>query len=176
MLRPNPRGSMRYGWAFREAVVEDWGPGPFQDLMAGVDEAIDIGVAHPDSLAIMGGSCGGYMTAYAVTQTDRFGAAGMVACISNLISKVGTNDIPKWPSAHIGAEFWERPETYVKHSRIHHVGNVSTPIQVLHGTEDECAPPSQGREFYRTLDRRGLETEGGLCPRTPHGPGSRNSW
>lgn len=63
VLRPNPRGSTGYGHGFRKAVIKDWGPGPFKDLMAGVDKTIEMGVAHPDSLAIMGGSYGGYMTA-----------------------------------------------------------------------------------------------------------------
>jgi dipeptidyl aminopeptidase/acylaminoacyl peptidase len=99
VLRPNPRGSSGYGHSFRTAAFENWGPGPFRDLMAGVDKAIDIGVAHPDSLAIMGWSYGGYMTAYAVTQTDRFGAASMgrVSQILLAMSALPTFPAGKWP-------------------------------------------------------------------------------
>ena len=169
MLRPNPRGSNGYGQAFREAVLENWGPGPYRDLMAGVDTAVEMGVAHPDSLAIMGGSYGGYMTAYAVTQTDRFKAASMIAGSSNLISDVGTTDLPDWQVAQMGGEFWNRQETYEANSPIYHVNNVETPTQILHGAEDERVPSSQGREFYRALKRQGVPTEFALYPRMGHG-------
>lgn len=170
MLRPNPRGSNGYGPAFREAVIEDFGPGPFRDLMVGVDKVIEMGVAHPDSLVIMGGSYGGYMTAWAVTQTDRFQAASMVAGVSNLISLVGTSDIPDGLSPFMGGEFWNRQETYEANSPIYHVKNASTPTQISHGAEDERTPPSQGREFYRALKRQGVPTEFALYPRIGHGP------
>lgn len=165
VLRPNPRGSTGYGYSFRSAVIENYGPGPFQDLMAGVDEAIEMGVAHRDSLAIMGWSYGGYMTAYAVTQTDRFEAASMGAGLSNL-----TRLANEAFSSVMGGPFWDRLETYEKNSPIYQVKGVSTPTQVLHGAEDQVVPPSQGREFYRALRRQGIPTEMVLYPRSPHVP------
>ncbi len=168
-LRPNPRGSDGYGRSFREAVLENWGPGPFRDLMAGVDTAVEMGVAHPDSLAIMGASYGGYMTAYAVTQTDRFEAANMGMGVSNLISHVGTTDTPLFNVAQMGGEFWNRQETYEANSPIYHVKSASTPTQIFHGAEDERVHPTQGREFYRALKRQGVPTEFVLYPRMGHG-------
>lgn len=170
VLRPNPRGSTGYGKDFRYENVEDWGFGDFEDLMAGVDLMVNRGVAHPDSLALMGWSYGGYMTSYAVTKTDRFEAASMGAGLPNLISMTGTTDIPAYLVAHMGGELWERPETYERHSAIYRIENVSTPTQVLHGTEDDRVPTRQGQEFYRALKRRGVATELVKYPRTPHGP------
>ena len=170
VLRPNPRGSAGYGRSFRSAALENWGPGPFRDLMAGVDQAIEMGVAHPDSLVVIGASYGGYMTAWAVTHTDRFEAATMGAGIANLISNVGTADVPAWMAAQMGGAFWENYEVWKRNSPIYHVKGVSTPTLVLHGTEDERVPPSQGREFYRALRRQGVETKMVLYPRMPHGP------
>ena len=170
VLRPNPRGSTGYGKAFRYANVEDWGYGDYEDLMAGVDLMIERGVAHPDSLALMGWSYGGYMTSYAVTRTDRFQAASMGAGLPNLISMVGTTDIPDYLVAHMGGEFWNNVETYEKHSAIYRIDNVTTPTQVLHGAEDDRVPTRQGQEFYRALKRQGIATEMVLYPRTPHGP------
>ena len=170
VLRPNPRGSDGYGRSFRAAVLENWGPGPFRDLMAGVDKALEMGVAHPDSLVITGGSYGGYMTAYAVTQTGRFEAASMVAGVSNLISMRGTTDIPDWQAAQMGGEFWNRLETYEENSPIYHVKGASTPTLVLHGAEDERVHPTQGREFYRSLRRQGVPTKMVLYPRSGHVP------
>ena len=170
VLRPNPRGSTGYGKDFRYANVEDWGYGDYEDLMAGVDLMVDRGVAHPDSLALMGWSYGGYMTSFAVTKTDRFQAASMGAGLPNLISMVGTTDIPDYLVGHMGGEFWNDYATYERHSALYRIDNVTTPTQVLHGAEDDRVPTRQGQEFYRALHRQGVPTEMVLYPRTPHGP------
>ncbi len=170
ILRPNPRGSTGYGKEFRYANFQDWGYGDFQDLMAGVDHVIELGVAHPDSLLLMGWSYGGYMTSFAVTQTDRFKAASMGAGLPNLVSMTTTTDIQDYLVGHMGVEFWEDYERYERHSAIYHIANVVTPTQVIHGENDLRVPFTQGQEFYRALARRGVPTEMIVYPRTPHGP------
>lgn len=171
VLRPNPRGSTGYGRDFRFANVRDWGYGDMDDLMAGVDEVIDRGVAHPDSLLLMGWSYGGYMTSFAVTRTDRFKAASMGAGLPNLVSMVTTTDIGEYLVAHMGgAELWEDYDAYERHSAIYRIANVTTPTQVIHGENDLRVPFTQGQEFYRALQRRGVPTEMIVLPRTPHGP------
>ena len=171
VLRPNPRGSTGYGRDFRFANVRDWGFGDMDDLMAGVDEAIDMGVAHPDSLLLMGWSYGGYMTSFAVTRTDRFKAASMGAGLPNLVSMTTTTDIGEYLVAHMGGEeFWEDYEGYERHSAIYRIENVKTPTQVIHGENDLRVPFTQGQEFYRALGRLGVPTEMIVLPRTPHGP------
>ncbi|MEZ4417657.1 MAG: S9 family peptidase [Gemmatimonadota bacterium] len=170
ILRPNPRGSTGYGKDFRYANFMDWGYGDFEDLMTGVDRAIEMGVAHADSLLLMGWSYGGYMTSFAVTRTDRFRAASMGAGLPNLISMVTTTDIQDYLAGHMGGEFWDDYETYEKHSAMYRIKEVVTPTQVIHGAEDERVPFTQGQEFYRALNRRGVPTEFIVYPRTPHGP------
>ena len=171
VLRPNPRGSTGYGQEFRFANVRDWGYGDMDDLMAGVDRVIEMGVAHPDSLLLMGWSYGGYMTGFAVTRTDRFKAASMGAGLPNLVSMTTTTDIGEYLVAHMGgAEFWEDYAEYEKHSAIYRIANVKTPTQVIHGAEDLRVPTTQGQEFYRALGRLGVPTEMIVLPRTPHGP------
>jgi dipeptidyl aminopeptidase/acylaminoacyl peptidase len=169
-LRPNPRGSTGYGKDFRYDNIRDWGYGDFDDLMAGVDKAIEMGVAHADSLLLMGWSYGGYMTSFAVTRTDRFKAASMGAGLPNLISMTTTTDIPDYLVGHMGGEFWDDPETYQKHSAMYHIANVTTPTQVIHGERDLRVPFTQGQEFYVALQRRGIPTEFVILPRTPHSP------
>ena len=90
VLYPNVRGSTGYGHDFLTANREDWGGGDFRDVMAGVDDAIEKGIADPDRLAIGGWSYGGYMAAWAVTQTDRFVAAVAGAPMTDLASEYGT--------------------------------------------------------------------------------------
>ncbi|MFQ5537945.1 MAG: S9 family peptidase [Gemmatimonadota bacterium] len=171
VLRPNPRGSRGYGKEFRFANVRDWGFGDMDDLMAGVDRVIEMGVAHPDSLLLMGWSYGGYMTSFAVTRTDRFKAASMGAGLPDLISMVTTTDIGEYLVAHMGGkEFWEDYPEYQRHSAIYRIANVKTPVQVIHGQRDLRVPFTQGQEFYRALLRRGVPTEMITLPRTPHGP------
>jgi len=155
---------------FADANVRDWGFGDMDDLMAGVDAVIEMGVAHPDSLLLMGWSYGGYMTSFAVTRTDRFQAASMGAGLPNLVSMTTTTDIQDYLVAHMGAEFWEDYEVYERHSAMYRIANVTTPTQVIHGAEDLRVPFTQGQEFYRALARRGIPTEMVVLPRTPHGP------
>ncbi len=170
ILRPNPRGSTGYGKEFRYANVMDWGFGDMDDLMAGVDLVIEQGIARADRLYIMGWSYGGYMTSFAVTRTDRFVAASMGAGLPNLISMVTTTDIQDYLAGHMGGDFWEDYEVYEAHSAIYRIAEVTTPTQVIHGAQDLRVPFTQGQEFYRALDRRGVPTEMVVYPRTPHGP------
>ncbi len=171
ILRPNPRGSTGYGKKFRFANVRDWGYGDYEDLLSGVDAVIDRGLAHPDSLCLMGWSYGGYMTSFMVTRTQRFKAASMGAGLPNLISMTTTTDIPDYLVAHMGGkEFWQDYEVYEKHSAIYRIKNVTTPTQVIHGAKDLRVPFTQGQEFYVALSRMGVPTEMIVYPRTPHGP------
>ncbi len=170
ILRPNPRGSQGYGKDFRYANFKDWGFGDFDDIMYGVDHVIEMGVAHSDSLCLMGWSYGGYMTSFAVTRTNRFKAASMGAGLPNLVSMTTTTDIPDYLAAHMGGEFWNDYETYEKHSAMYRIKNVTTPTQVIHGQQDFRVPFTQGQEFYVALQRRGVPTEMVVYPRTPHGP------
>lgn len=173
VLRPNPRGSSGYGKEFRYANVQDWGYGDYEDLMSGVDEVIDMGVAHPDSLVEMGWSYGGYMTSFIVTRTDRFKAVSMGAGLPNLISMVNTTDIPSYLVGHMGGYYWESEELkkiYERHSAMFQLSEISTPVQILHGAQDKRVPTSQGQEFYWALKEIGVPTELILYPRTPHGP------
>jgi dipeptidyl aminopeptidase/acylaminoacyl peptidase len=170
VLRPNPRGSTGYGRDFRYANVKDWGHGDFDDLMAGVDHAIAIGVADPNRLFLMGWSYGGYMTSYAVTRTARFRAASMGAGLPDLVSMVHTTDIPDYLAAHMGGELWTDYDTYRKHSAIYRLDQVTTPTQVIHGAVDLRVPFTQGQELFVGLERLSVPTEMVVYPRTPHGP------
>ena len=93
VLRANPRGSTGYGKDFRFANFKDWGFGDYEDIMSGVDKVIDMGIADPERLAVMGWSYGGYMTSFVVTRTERFKAASMGAGLPNLVSMTTTTDI-----------------------------------------------------------------------------------
>jgi dipeptidyl aminopeptidase/acylaminoacyl peptidase len=138
--------------------------------MAGVNKVIEMGIAHADSLVVCGWSYGGYMTSFIVTKTNRFKAASVGAGVTNLMSFVGTADIPSFLPDYFGGDYWDRMDTYMKHSAMFNIKNVSTPSQVIHGEKDARVPLSQGQEFYIALKRRGIPTEMIVYPRTQHGP------
>ena len=169
-IKPNPRGSTGYGKDFRYANYKDWGYGDYEDVVSGVDKVIEMGIGDPDKQFVMGWSYGGYLTSFIVTKTDRFKAASMGAGLPNLISMVTTTDIQDYLVAHMGGEFWNDYETYEKHSAIYQIKNTKTPTQIIHGANDLRVPFTQGQEFYRALDRLGIDTEMVVYPRTPHGP------
>ena len=170
ILRPNPRGSSGYGAEFRRANEKDWGMGDYQDLMTGVDRVIEMGVADPERLGVMGWSYGGFMTSWVVTQTKRFKAASAGAPVTNLMSFNGTADIPSFVPDYFGAQSWDAMDLYQKHSPMFNVKGVSTPTMIQHGEADVRVPISQGYEFYNALKTQGVPTRMIVLPRQPHGP------
>ena len=112
------------------------------------------------------------MTSFTVTKTKRFKAASVGAGVTNLMSFTGTADIPSFLPSYFGGEFWDRMDTYMKHSAMFRIKGVSTPTQVIHGLSDVRVPPSQGYEFYTALKRQGCPTEMVVYPRIPHNPSS----
>ena len=167
---PNPRGSTGQGWQFAEANRDDWGGGDFQDIMDGVDYLIEQEIADPDRLGIGGWSYGGFMTSWAVTQTDRFKAAVVGAAVTNLLSFNGTTDItPSFLRSYFLDIPFRRRAAYDNHSPMTFLQNSKTPSLVLHGQADKRVPVSQGWEFYNGLKALGVETEMVVYPREPHG-------
>jgi dipeptidyl aminopeptidase/acylaminoacyl peptidase len=170
ILRPNPRGSSGYGTEFRRANFKDWGGMDYQDLMAGVDTVIKMGVTDENSLGVMGWSYGGFMTSWIVTQTKRFKAASAGAPVTNLMSFNGTADIPAFVPDYFGGQSWDDLEMYKKHSAMFNVKGVTTPTLIQHGEADVRVPISQGYEFYNALKAQGVPTRMIVMPRQPHGP------
>ena len=169
VLRPNPRGSSGYGAEFRRANYRDWGNNDYEDLMAGVDKVVQMGLAHPDSLVETGWSYGGYMTSTIITKTNRFKAVMAGAPVTNLMSFNGTADIADFLPSYFGGEFWDDPQVYADHSPIFAIKNAKTPTLIIHGLSDDRVPPEQGYQLHRALQRLGVKTQMVTYPRQPHG-------
>lgn len=168
LLRCNPRGSGGYGAAFRQANLRDWGGGDFRDLMQGVDTVIEQGIADPDRLGICGWSYGGFMTSWTITQTDRFRAASIGAAVTNLVSFVGTSDIPSFIPDYFRAEPWQDPELYHARSPLYQAHRVKTPALIQHGDADARVPLEQGLQYYTALERCGVPVNLYIYPRQGH--------
>ena len=169
VLMPNPRGSTGYGHKFTTANLRDWGGKDFQDLMAGVDEVIKRGVADPERLAVMGGSYGGFMTFWTITQTNRFKCAIGHAGISDWYGFFGQTDVPGLMEYGLGGLPWAARETYAKWSPMSYVDRVKTPLMITHGEQDRRVPIQQAELYYRALKRRGIEVVFIRYPREGHG-------
>lgn len=170
ILQPNPRGSSGYGIEFIRGNYMDWGGKDFHnDDMPGADKVIEMGVADPDKLVVMGGSYGGFSTYWSITQTDRFKAAIGHAAISDWYSFYGQTDIPAYLHWGFGGHPWETRETYEKYSPYNFAKNVVTPLMITHGEEDHRVPIEQAEEYYTALKKMGKEVEFVRYPREGHG-------
>jgi dipeptidyl aminopeptidase/acylaminoacyl peptidase len=168
VLLPNPRGSDGQGPAFTEANFQAWGGEDFADIMAGVDSLIAQGITDPDRMAIGGWSFGGFMTAWAVTHTDRFKAGMVGAGVTDLYSMATTTDIsPSFSQSYMGP-LATNAEIYDRNSPVRYLDQCHTPVLVLHGEADPRVPISQGQEFYHGLRFLGKEAEMVTYPREPH--------
>jgi dipeptidyl aminopeptidase/acylaminoacyl peptidase len=156
---PNPRGSYGQGEKFTQANVKDFGYGDFRDILGGVDEIVKTLPVDNDRIGITGWSYGGYMTMWAVTQTDRFRAAVAGAGLANWQSYYGENDIDEWMIPYFGASVYDDPAVYARSAPMTFIKNAKTPTLVLVGDRDGECPAPQSREFWHALKTLGVETE-----------------
>jgi dipeptidyl aminopeptidase/acylaminoacyl peptidase len=156
---PNPRGSFGQGEAFTRANVKDFGYGDFRDILAGVDQALKEAPIDGQRLGITGWSYGGYMTMWAVTQSNRFAAAVAGAGLANFQSYYGENQIDLWMIPYFGASVYDDPQVYARSSPITFIKNARTPTLVLVGDSDGECPTPQSYEFWHALKTLGVETE-----------------
>jgi dipeptidyl aminopeptidase/acylaminoacyl peptidase len=169
VLQGNPRGSSGRTFAFSNANQLDWGGKDFQDLMKGVDHVIERGVADPERMAVMGGSYGGFMTFWTVTQTNRFRAAIGHAGISDWYSFFGQTDIPNLLEFGFGGLPTQTKEVYEQWSPIEFADDVTTPLLITHGENDQRVPIPQADQYFRLLKKLGKTVEFLRYPREGHG-------
>jgi dipeptidyl aminopeptidase/acylaminoacyl peptidase len=159
VLYPNPRGSTTYGQDFGNIIQYHYPGDDYKDLMAGVDALIAKGYIDTKKLGVTGGSGGGLLTNWVITQTDRFAAA------------VSQRDIADWSNFWYVADFtlfqptwfrkapWEDPEDYKARSPITYIERVKTPLMLIEGEADYRTPPMAGGEMmFRALKYRHIPT------------------
>jgi dipeptidyl aminopeptidase/acylaminoacyl peptidase len=156
---PNPRGSYGQGEAFTRANVKDFGHGDLRDILAGVDHVLKTVPVDEKRLGVLGWSYGGFMTMWAVTQTDRFRVAVAGAGIANWQSYYGQNGIDQWLIPYFGASVYDDPAVYARSSPINFIKKARTPTLVLVGEHDDECPAPQSYEFWRALRRLGVPTQ-----------------
>jgi len=169
VLFVNPRGSTTYGQDFGNIIQYHYPGDDYKDLMAGVDEVLKKGYVDANRLGVTGGSGGGLLTDWTITQTQRFKAA------------VAQRDIADWYGFWFTADFtlfqptwfrkapWEDPQDFAARSPITHVANVTTPEMFILGDADYRTPPADGGEMmFRALKYRKIPTVMVRFPRENH--------
>lgn len=151
LFLPNPRGSGGRGNAFAAMVRGDMGGAECADLFSGIDALIARGVADPARLGVMGASHGGFMTAWLVTQVNRFAAAISIAPVVNWHSQHWTSNIPKFDELFLDDDPRRPNGNYFHRSPVMHAHKARTPTLVVAGMLDRCTPPGQAVEFYNAL-------------------------
>lgn len=166
----NPRGSNGYGQQFSNGCMKAWGEGDYEDLMHGVDAAIDNNKwIDGQKLGVTGQSYGGYMTNRIITKTKRFKAAVADGSISNLISFAGTSLYSSLMESEYQLPVYDNYDALWKCSPLKDVKNVSTPILFLHGETDNEVPVSQAQEMFVAVKKLGVTTSFVLYTGEGHG-------
>jgi dipeptidyl aminopeptidase/acylaminoacyl peptidase len=152
VLYLNPRGSSTYGEKFGNVIQYNFPGDDAKDLLAGVDEMVKRGIADPKRLGVTGGSGGGILTNWIVTQDHRFAAAAAQRSISDWSAFWYTADFTLFRPTWFRGAPWEDPEDYARRSPITYVKNVTTPLMLIEGEADYRTPPTSGGEqMFRAL-------------------------
>jgi len=158
----NPRGSSGRGSEFMKAVRgEQWGVVDLDDVRTAVEAAL----ARHDRLdrtrmGVMGGSYGGFMTAWITGQEDRWKSAVVERALISWTSFAGTSDIGGvFPENYLLAEYPEAWETWWEKGPLALAEHVTTPTLVLHAEDDFRCPIEQAEQYFMALLRNGTPAE-----------------
>jgi acylaminoacyl-peptidase len=170
VLYTNPRGSTGYGEEFGNVIQYRWPGDDIKDVLAAADHVIQQGYIDPQRTVVLGGSGGGLMTTWMVTETDRFQAAVALYPVTNWFTHIGSDDNGMFVgSVYRRAWGWQNPQDYMDRSPIFRVSKVKTPTMLITGEEDWRTPIAQSEEFYRALKVQGIDTVFVRVPGEGHG-------
>ncbi|MEK0156814.1 S9 family peptidase [Arthrobacter oryzae] len=156
VLMCNPRGSAGYGQAHGRAIKEKMGTVDMHDVLSFLDGALaKFQELDSGALGIMGGSYGGYLTAWTISQDHRFKAAIVERGFLDPVSFIGSSDIG-W---FFGGEYTgSSEEQMAAQSPMATVRSVRTPSLVIHSEEDLRCPVEQGQRYFTALKQQGVDS------------------
>jgi dipeptidyl aminopeptidase/acylaminoacyl peptidase len=139
------------------------------DTLSGITALIRSGIADPKRLAIMGGSHGGFMAAWLITQTDMFAAAICAFPVTDWFTMQFTSHNPQADTLLLQADPFDRDGAFFTRSPLLFARNVKTPTLCIAGGSDPECGPEQARMFYRALAQNGTPAELAIYPNEGHG-------
>jgi len=168
VLRVNYRGSSGRGIAFAKAIFADCGHKEVEDLLAGVDHLVGLGIADPERLVIGGWSYGGLLTDYTIATDRRFKAAISGAGSGNQLSTYGSDEYILQYTNELGAP-WSNTALWLKVSYpFFHADRIHTPTLFLGGEKDFNVPVGGGEQMYEALRTLGVPTQLVVYPGEHH--------
>ncbi len=169
VLAVNYRGSAGRGQAWKTAIFADWGNKEVQDLLAGVDHVIALGIADPDRLAIGGWSYGGILTDYTLATTTRFKAATSGAGSALQTTMFGSDEYTHQYETELGLPWKNKPLWDKVSYAFWHADRITTPTLFVGGQKDFNVPIAGGEQMYQALRALGIETRLVVYPDEFHG-------
>jgi dipeptidyl aminopeptidase/acylaminoacyl peptidase len=152
VLFTNPRGSTSYGQDFGNIIQFHYPGDDYKDLMAGVDQVLKRGYIDSTRMGVTGGSGGGVLTNWTITQTHRFAAAVSQRSIADWSGFWYSADFTLFNPTWFRAAPWDDPKGFAEVSPITYVANVTTPLMLIEGEADMRTPPALGGEqMFRAL-------------------------
>ncbi len=157
----NYRGSTGYGYAHQNAIRMDYGGADYEDNMQFVDVLLDrYQWLDSDRLLVTGGSHGGYLTNWVISQTDRFKVAVTQRSVSNWVSvNSGSTFTPRAVDLEFGGSIWENYDYYWDRSPIKYADRIKTPTLIIHSEKDFICPLGQAEELFFALKHHNVPTE-----------------
>jgi dipeptidyl aminopeptidase/acylaminoacyl peptidase len=171
VILPNIRGSATYGRGWIRPQLGDWGGVDAADVHAAVDHVVELGLADPKRLGIMGLSYGGFMVNWMVGTTDRFKAAMSENGVTNQVSDWANSDSgPEYDRASLLGDPFSPDgiEKLWRQSPLRNVANVRTPLLMLQAESDLRCPPQDNEQLFIALRHLGREVEYVLYPEESH--------
>jgi dipeptidyl aminopeptidase/acylaminoacyl peptidase len=166
---PNPRGSAGRGQDFARRVKGDINGVDTYDYLSGLDQLVARKVADPKRLGVMGGSYGGNMTSWLITQDKRFAAAIPVAPHTNQVTEHLISNIPHFVELFLGDKYNNPGGKYFQRSAVMHAHKTKTPTLNITGALDRCTPPEEAMQFHNALLQNGVESVLTVYPEEGHG-------
>jgi dipeptidyl aminopeptidase/acylaminoacyl peptidase len=166
---PNPRGSAGRGREFARKVVGDMGGADTNDFLSGLDHLVNLGIADPQRLGVMGVSYGGFMSSWLITQDSRFAAAVPVAPFNNHVTEHLLSNIPEFVSLFLADHYINPNGRYFDRSPVMHAHKTRTPTLNVCGALDRSAPPEEAVQFHNALLENGVTSVLVTYPEEGHG-------
>ncbi|MFI4886250.1 MAG: S9 family peptidase [Steroidobacterales bacterium] len=166
---PNPRGSTGRGQDFVRPVLGDMGGADTYDYLSGLDHLTARGIADPARLGVTGGSYGGYITTWLITQDPRFAAAVAVSPVTNQVTEHLISNIGHFVALFLKDTYTNPGGKYFERSPINYAHQAKTPTLSTCGVLDRCTPPEEAVQFHNALLENGVKSVLVTYPQEGHG-------
>jgi len=166
---PNPRGSSGRGQEFARRVVGDMGGADTHDYLSGLDALVARGLSDPRRLGVTGGSYGGFITSWLITQDPRFAAAVSVSPVTNHVTEHLLSNIPHFVALFLNDSYRNPGGKYFQRSPVMHAHKARTPILNICGALDRCTPPEEAVQFHNALREHSAPSVLITYPQEGHG-------